>query len=556
MKLRIDDNGWKQQGALLKKSISERIPVEYTEEGLSIVLHVDSSIGPDESYKITEENGGFSIIGSDEMGLFYGIGKFLHTARWNENEFVPSPPSGVVTPACSFRASYFAVHCYNWYQMAPQEELEAYLEDMLLWGYNAIVCIVPILNIDSFDDELFFESVKKTRAIYQLAKQVGMKIGIIICPNQGHRNVPKEFEADYSYDPTGKIRPHGGNNICPSKHGAVEYLKTIWHALLGAYQDIGLDYVISWSYDEGGCGCDECRPWGAKAYCDLVNELYKESMKVYPNAKFIVSTWLFDAICDEGEYEGLYHRLTEDMSYADYLMIDAPGSFPNYPLEHKVIKPIVNFPEISMWGLYPWGGRGANPLLKRFQDNWNRAKGVLQGGMPYSEGLYEDISKIQFIGYYWEPNKHYRDILKEYISYYYSEEVFADAIEMMELIEENHITVARGDKPNREVGVRSAQLAVSIEKRLGEQARQSWRWRVLYIRAKLDDILYRTFLDNHMEGEQVLQDLKRTREYLIDDNNEAQELLQELCRYYHSVDKTPENRYTFPPVKNGKVRKI
>ena len=38
--------------------------------------------------------------------------------------------------------------------------------------------------------------------------------------------------------------------------------------------------------------------------------------------------------------------------------------------------------------------------------------------------------------------------------------------------------------------------------------------------------------------------------------HEAQELLQELCRYYHTIDKEKgKNHWTFPPVKDGKVLK-
>ena len=88
------------------------------------------------------------------------------------------------------------------------------------------------------------------------------------------------------------------------------------------------------------------------------------------------------------------------MSWADFLMVDAHREYPRYPLEHALIKPIVNFPEISMWGLKPWGGYGANPLPERFQRIWNDSKHILDGGLPYSEGIYEDISKIQFAGYY------------------------------------------------------------------------------------------------------------------------------------------------------------
>ena len=98
--------------------------------------------------------------------------------------------------------------------------------------------------------------------------------------------------------------------------------------------------------------------------------------EIFPDIKVIVGTWAFDAPNDEGEYEGLYKRLRTDMSWIDYLMVDAHGDFPSYPLEHEVIRPIVNFPEISMWGLAPWGGFGANPLPERFQRIWDSSKHI------------------------------------------------------------------------------------------------------------------------------------------------------------------------------------
>lgn len=48
--------------------------------------------------------------------------------------------------------------------------------------------------------------------------------------------------------------------------------------------------------------------------------------------------------------------------------------------------PLLNFPEISMWGRGPWGGWGANPLPSRFEGLWQQTKGFVLGGMPYSEG--------------------------------------------------------------------------------------------------------------------------------------------------------------------------
>lgn len=550
--MRINENGFERHGMLLRKKISERIQVEFT-EGMSIELSVDEQLGEAESYQICEEKEGFQITGADEAGLYYGIGKFLHSARWSEKEIFPKATQKVMTPACGFRAVYFAIHFYNWYQNASTEELEQYMEELLLYGYNSVVCIIPIVNLNSFEEQLFYDSVDKTRKIFGLAKKLGMKVGIII-GSQGLKTTPKEVEGDYSYDLTGTIRGWHGKNVCPAKPGAMEYLKSIWNMKFKQYTDIGLDYLISWPYDEGGCGCSECRPWGAKGYCDIVDALYKEAVKYYPDIKYIVSTWLFDTPEDEGEYEGFYKRLKENLAYVDCLMVDAHDDFPRYPLEHELVKPIVNFPEISMWVLFPWGGRGANPLPKRFQAIWDSTKHIISGGMPYSEGMYEDISKVQCAGYYWEPEKNYRDILKEYISYEYSEAVCEEALELMELIEENHVRLSELKEPNYESAYKAEKLAISVDGQLDARAKKSWRWRILYIRAKLDRILFETYRNNYSGDKEALKQVCRTSSEFLADNKEAQEFMQELCKFYHCVSDNGENEYTLPPVKDGIVR--
>ena len=47
----------------------------------------------------------------------------------------------------------------------------------------------------------------------------------------------------------------------------------------------------------------------------------------------------------------------------------------------------------------------------------------------------------------------------------------------------------------------------------------------------------------------------RTPKEYLKDNQEAQDLLQELCDWYHCVDEDSDknNKYTLPPVKDGKV---
>lgn len=568
MKINIHDNGYKTQGNLLKKSIAERITPETSDKEMNIVLGIDETIGDAESFLIECLDDTWKITGADGLGLSYGIGKFLHTAKWSEVDFIPNPPVGVSTPAHDFRAVYTAIHFHNWYHEATTEELKKYLEELLLWGHNTIMSIIPLVNLRSFEEPAFYESIDKNRALFQLAKDLGMKVGILICPNQGLITTPDEFEADLSI-----FEYRGGNsgkNICQHKEGAMEYLRYLWVTQLKQFEDIGLDYVISWPYDEGGCGCEKCKPWGARGFCELSTKMFQEVKHFYPECKLILSTWYFDHPINEGEYEGLWPRLKGDMSYVDYLMVDAHGAFPEYPLTHEVIKPMLNFPEISMWGVMPWGGRGANPLPKRFQKFWDSSKHVLSGGLPYSEGMYEDISKIQCVSYYWTPDRHYRDILAEYINYEYSCDVIDEVLEMMELIEENHVRVYGVKQPNMDACNRAEEIARSVNERLGERAKKSWRWRLLYIRAIMDKVVYQYHVDHDngksakgvgsemkvnrygqtvvlQKDEVALYMLRQTKEWYLEESEEAMQLAEELCELYHT-NKELGHQVTFPPV--------
>lgn len=551
MNIYIKDNGHEQHARLLQKGIEKKIDVTCAENGLHMELCIDSALEKKDSFLITHENDGWKIIGADESGLYYGIGKFLHTAKWTENNFVPNPPQELMAPACSFRAMYFAVHLYNWYANAPTQELEAYLEELLLWGYNAIVLIIPVIDIYSFEDKLYKDAVSKSRAIFSLAKKLGMQVGIIICPNQGLLGAPHEWDADPSFDPIGNVRGNAGRNICPAIPEALEYLKDIWTMMFRQYTDIGLDYIVTWPYDEGGCGCEKCRPWGARGYGDVVNVLHDEAVKFYPNAKFIVSAWIFDKPDDQGEYEGLYQRLKGDLSWVDYIMIDAHEDFPRYPLEHEIVKPIVNFPEISMWKLYPWGGYGATPLAERFHGIWNSAKHILDGGMPYSEGMYEDISKVQFAGYYWEPERDYKDILAEYANYEFRTDVVKESLEIMDMIEKNHVLTAAYQEPDIEGAIRAGELAEAVQKRLGQKGFASWRWRILYIRALIDQKKFEYYRDHNMSGRYDTSDIRNFAGDFLAEDESAQVLFKELRKWYHSVEYNGRNQFTLPVVGGG-----
>ncbi len=555
MKLSIIDHGHEKQAALLQKTISKRIPVEIEKTGLLLELKIDSTLGASESYRIEAVDYGYCITGSDDLGLYYGIGKLLHTARWTETDFVPCPPVGLQSPECSFRASYFSIHFYNWYHTATKEALSDYLDELLLWGYNAIHCTLPKINVDSVEEAAFLDAVEKVRTVFSICRSYGMQISLSIGSNQGLRSAPDEILADYScYDTR-----NGGNlgkNICPAKPAGLAYLKNLWEHTFQTFADLSLDYMIVWPYDEGGCGCEQCRPWGSVGFPNMIPKAYEIAKKYHPNIKVIASTWFFDDPVSLGEFEGFYPRLQTDLKdVVDYLMIDAPGDYPKYPLTHEVIKPIVNFPEISMYGVFPWGGRGAVPLLRRFEKIWNTSKKILDGGMPYSEGLYEDISKVQFAGYYWEKDRSYQDIMAEYINYEFPQADANEVIELMERIEENHTGVAAGLDPDPKAWERAYALALSIDHKLSQKRKSAWRWRMLYIRTVIDKKVYDYYNEKGRYEENGLTKLAKTDRAWLAEDAEAQALLQELCKIDCCVSDNGENHWTLPPVKDGIVKR-
>jgi hypothetical protein len=195
-----------------------------------------------------------------------------------------------------------------------------------------------------------------------------------------------------------------------------------------------------------------------------------------------------------GEWEGLTKALAEDKSWVDYIMADAHEDFPRYPLDRGVPGglPLVNFPEISMWGMSPWGGYGANPLPGHLQSLWNQVAGKVTGGLPYSEGIYEDLNKVIYSQFYWDPHRTARETVQEYAASEFSPGVAGDVLRAIEIIEANHRRKrGRFEKPPQRTA-EALDLMRQADGKLPQQARLSWRWRILYLRALIDDELNTT----------------------------------------------------------------
>jgi hypothetical protein len=471
---------------------------------LTIRLRLRPGIGA-EGYTITGTGqGAITISSSDEHGLLYGLGRLLHTSRYSAAGFSPGEWRSESVPASPVRAMYLACHFNNFYEAAPIEELEAYVEDLSLWGVNTIGLNFPQWQYDSFDDPAARRNLDRIRLVMKRAKRAGLRIGLLAAENQGFRSAPKEVQSE-PYPDDWHRRGTLGTNVCPSKPAGHEYLMRFWTRLFDEFRDPGLDFVVFWPYDEGGCGCSQCWPWGSRGHLKLSLAISELARARWPRCKFALSTWMFDSP-PAGEWEGLTAALAKDRHGLDYVMADAHEDFPRYPLEHGVPGglPLLNFPEISMWGMSPWGGYGANPLPGHMQSLWNQVSGKLAGGFPYSEGIYEDMNKVIASQFYWTPGQPARQTVKDYAAAYFSSDVADDVAAAVAILEQNHRRNSHGRFEKPPVNTAEAfALLKTADGRLTPQAQRSWRWRILYLRALIDDTLVRN--NGRLKGTELRQ---------------------------------------------------
>lgn len=80
--------------------------------------------------------------------------------------------------------------------------------------------------------------------------------------------------------------------------GAIDEADSASPGSFGGYFDWARDLepaaVCIWPYDQGGCGCARCQPWGARGFMRCVESVGTLAREKLPGAKIVLSTWYMD----------------------------------------------------------------------------------------------------------------------------------------------------------------------------------------------------------------------------------------------------------------------
>lgn len=461
------------------------IRLQQGDDHAALVLTVQEG-GAANSYTIKHSQGTLCITAPDELGLLYGIGKFLHTSTYRKGGFIPSTWVGVSTPSGSVRGIYFAHNFQNWNYSCCVDDFKLYLEDLMLWGLNTIA--FNFVLYDNMQEPKRSAYLKRNREIIAYANALGLKVVLLYAPNTGLGPIPEAIRAHPFPDTTPARRGAGDNPVkfvCPSKPEGHAFIMQHLAADFACYEGLTIDAIVTFPYDAGGCGCEDCWPWGARGFPALSRDVITLARTYFMDCKLILCTWCYDVREDsDGEYEGLSRLLAKDNDWCDIIMADAHGDFPRYPIEQGVPGglPMINFAEISMWGRYPWGGSGANPFPRRLEQLWQQTHGMLHGGLPYSEGRFEDINKVTCISLFWDREATADAIVREYANFEYGTDSVEQIARVITLLEEIYPTADLDSSKAEE----ALALLQKVETNMPETCRTQWRWRILLLRAQID----------------------------------------------------------------------
>ena len=396
-------------------------------EGYPVSLRIDPALSG-ERYVIEAQDGGCCIAASDALSIFAAFGRFLRLSSFDGwGGFAPFEGVLDFTPKKKLRGMYFATHFDNFYHSAPIEKVCEVVEDLALRGCNSLLVWFDMHHFNSMDDEGAQSLVGRLRAILGYANKIGIGGSLTMISNEGFASSPVDLRAEWAVQNGYHATPdsHYHVEICPSKEGGIDEILRERRAMLSYFADLKIDYIVYWPYDQGGCTCKDCAPWGTNGFLRLLPHFKALVAELMPRTEIILSAWYFDKFTS-GEWEGLLDNIA-GIPYV--LSFFENGILPEVIRERGLPEGVefIEFPEISMRGCSPWGGYGASHLAA-FLDRTNEtSKNIYGGAFPYSEGVFEDANKFIELALYSGECESALEALREYMKFEFcteSDELF------------------------------------------------------------------------------------------------------------------------------------
>lgn len=434
-----------------------------------------------DGYRITvdPQKSDLYVLGQSDSGVVAGVGRLMREIRYL--------PGKIEVPALEIREVPQMQNrgMYLWarkYYFNEPDKVDRYIEEFALWGGNAISFWFEMGMFDSFEhagtnpnfhnhDNTIQpqEWIKMYQRFYDTARRMGMKTGLIMIGNDGYRTSPVEM----------RITPIIGCPdwyLCPSKPGSVEKMLGWQEQVFKSLAPIDIFNIFP--ADPGGCACKDCTPWPTQGFWKVAKPLSERIHEISPKTEIWIDTWHLNHPTFGGkDWKNLVAGLDGSKDKPEWFAGFEVGLAPKHQYAsmsaeerkfyNEAKRPLMVFPDISMWGNHP--GMLVN------KDYWaslqgelnNYSPALMKGGWPYAERWNTDIASIMFLSWFSNPKKSVHTVLDEYAAFYFGPEA-ATGRQLLELLDDANKDPDR----NEHISATLAKLEVSLP----EWVKRDWRW--------------------------------------------------------------------------------
>ena len=354
-----------------------------------------------------------SIIGNDERGVLFGVGRLLRSMRMETG--VISMPAGldvVTAPAYKLRGHQIGyrdkVNSYDGWDLPQWEQ---YLRDLAVFGTNAVEMIPPRSDDNATSVHFPRPPLEMMAGVSRLCDEYGLDFWLWY----------PALDEDYS------------------KPATVEFALKEWREVLSALPRVNA--ILVPGGDPGGTP--------PRLLMNLLARQAEQLKSLHPETTWWVAPQGFSKskmdefvsiLRDEKPawLTGVAHGPWIHMTMAEFRAL-IPERYPirNYPdITHTLS---CQFP-VPDWDIACPLTIGREPINPRPVDEaiiFAKSQPGTIGFSAYCEGCHDDVNKIVWSGLGWDPDKPVMDILREYSRYFIGETYTEDFAQGLLALERN-----------------------------------------------------------------------------------------------------------------------
>ena len=393
------------------------------------------------------------VIGADERGVMFGVGKLLRTAIMKKNkfslegalDFASSPMQSIRGHQLGYRNTNNSLDAWD------VKKYEQYIRELVIFGTNAVETIP--LDDNDHSPLMPIPPAEMNRHISEICAAYGIE--------------------NWIWTPA----------TIDLKNKDLREKELIKNEKI--YKDLPqLDGVFFPGGDPGDNHPREVLP--------LLKELHERLIKYHPNAGIWISLQGFS----EEQIDYFYTYLDEHKP--DWLagVVSGPSSPPiaetrfrlpakykhrQYPdITHNVRcdYPVVNWDQAYMLTI---GREGINPMPNYYAKIHQAYAQFTDGFISYSDGIHDDVNKVTWSMRGWDIENEPIDIMTDYCRFFFGFEVAQKSAAGIMALEQNWVG------PIRKNGAIEPTFEYweNLEK-ANPQLANNWRWQLLVVRAYYD----------------------------------------------------------------------